>query len=159
MFLVIVVIKNTLEKLYLTNVHMKQISWSVSPLSILFPRSLELTYYRTNDTSQNSLVRSCKGTKEHRSKGSNSMLSNDFRSQISRVFPFFIFIFKDITQPGASGIKFPGFSHFSGYVGTLICACEILRFSSEKKRRYFTRVYFIQWHHLTNFVENHWKCH
>ena len=117
MFLIIVVIKNTLEKLYLTNVHMKQISWSVSPLSILFPRTLELTYYRTNDTSQNSLVRSCKGTKEHRSKGSNSMLSNDFRSQISRVFPFFIFIFKDITQPGASGIKFPGFSHFSRICG------------------------------------------
>jgi hypothetical protein len=61
------------------------------------------------------------------------MLSNDFRSQISRVFPFFIFIFKDITQPGASGIKFPGFSHFSGYVGTLICACEILSFQAKKR--------------------------
>jgi hypothetical protein len=55
MFLVIVVIKNTLEKLYLTNVHMKQNSQSVSPLSILVPRSL-VPYHRTNDTTINVIV-------------------------------------------------------------------------------------------------------
>ena len=51
---------------------MKQNSQSVSPLSILVPRSL-VPYHRTNDTPQYSLVRSCKGTKEQRPKGSNLM--------------------------------------------------------------------------------------
>jgi hypothetical protein len=150
MFLVIIVIQNTLEKPYLTNVLMKQNSLSVSPLSILVPRSLVPTYYRTNDTPQNSLIRSCKGTKEQRSKGSILMLSNDFRYPNFKGFSnpnnpvvilrfpaivpiegavlfelgflpiFAVFsIFKGITQPGRSGIKFPRFSCFPGCVGSL----------------------------------------
>jgi len=64
MFLVIIVIQNTIEKLFLTNAHMKQNSWSVLPLSILVPKSLVPTYYQTIDMPHNLLVRSCKGTKE-----------------------------------------------------------------------------------------------
>ena len=116
MFLVIIVIQNTLEKLYLTNVHMKQNSQSVSPLSILVQRSL-VSYHRTNDTPQYSLVRSCKGTKEQRPKGSNLMLSNDFRQpNFNGFLPIFAFfsIFKGINRPEESGIKFPGFPRMCG---------------------------------------------
>jgi RecG-like helicase len=69
---------NIHHKPYLTNVHMKQNSRPVSPLSILVPKSLVPTYYRTNDTPQNSLVWSCKGTKEQWSKKNTNLMDTPF---------------------------------------------------------------------------------